>query len=324
MTRDDIKLTTTPGGISVSLKLGRTTNGIKARFLGPMGMYPRFVAGDHDHGYLFDSAASITLVRVSEHPGQYETYSEVEWAHPEEIGFFASMALAREDNEQAVIIYPLDGGYTVELDADVPLNSSELLQVVKAMMIREVLGSRAKRLHRFPDAYAWEPYDLPPFASKRKYLESDGMVPDRQARALAAIEPTDFLMIRGLSTWLRSSMLSAHMNFTEEAITTLFISMEASFRLVRRRLIAEGNPDPNARDAAEFLGKVFNEDPLDRYYAEYYDSRIATMHPESRFGVFLHPPLMADDYYHLHASLRDLYLYLLTGWIHPQWLDRWK
>lgn len=111
-------------------------------------------------------------------------------------------------------------------------------------------------------------------------------------------------------------MLSMHMNFMEEVITTLFISMEASFRLIRRRLISEGIQNPNAKDAAGFLGKTFNEEPLERYFAEYYDNRVATLHPESRFGVFPHAPLMADDYYHLRDSLRDLYIYLLTGLIY--------
>jgi hypothetical protein len=322
MSRDPLECAAIVDGVAVTLSRGRTTCGVRARFLGPLGLYPPAVAGDCNHGYLFNRDGPITLVRVAEHPGQYEDYSEVEWAHPEEIGFFASMALGREDNAQAVIIYPLSYGYRVEIDADIPLNTPELLHAVQALMIKMVVTERSQRRRRFP-GIQWESDDLPPFRSKRKYGESTGMVPERQAAALAAIDPTDFLMIRGLSTWLRSCMLSTHMHFIEESITTLFISMEASFRLVRRRLIAEGIRDPNAKDAAVFLGKVFNEEPLERYFAEYYDDRIATMHPESRFGVFLHPPLMVDDFYHLHGSLRDLYLYLLTGWVDPQWLNRW-
>jgi hypothetical protein len=322
MRRDPVQVATISNGVKVLLLAGGTKTGIRARFLGPMGIYPTSVMGDVNNGYLFAPDASITLVRIVEHPGQYEAYSEVEWAHPEEIGFFASIGLGREDNAPAVIVYPLPLAYMVELDSHVPLNSRELLNAVKSLMVREELRSRRNRQRKYGGVRYWEPYDLPAFASKRKYLESAGMVQQRQAAALAAFDPTDFLMVRGLSTWLRSSMLSTHWQFTEESITTLFISMEASFRLIRRRLMAEGIADPNAKDAAVFLGKVFEEEPLERYFAQYYDSRIATMHPESRFGVFPHPPLMADDFYHLHGSLRDLYLYLLTGWVDPQWLNR--
>jgi hypothetical protein len=31
---------------------------------------------------------------------------------------------------------------------------------------------------------------------------------------------------------------------------------------------------------------------------------------------------MVDDYYHLHESLRELYVYLLIGYVDPEYLAR--
>lgn len=31
---------------------------------------------------------------------------------------------------------------------------------------------------------------------------------------------------------------------------------------------------------------------------------------------------MADDYYHLHESMRDVYVYLLIGYVDPEYLNR--
>ncbi len=294
-------------------------DGVRARLMSPMGHYPRTVKGDVDHGYFFHREAVFSVVRVREHPGQYEAYSEMEWAYPEEIALYASIAMAQGNDGPRVILYPLPERRSLEIDPPVPLNDPNLLKAVKGVVVRKWRAHERARRRRWPgiERDAWNAYALPPFMSSgQQYTLTDAMIAERQETLLRAIDPSDFLMIRGLSTWLRSAMLSMHMNFMEEVITTLFISMEASFRLIRRRLISEGVQNPSAKDAADFLGKAFNEEPLERYFAEYYDDRVATLHPESRFGVFPHAPLMADDYYHLRDSLRDLYIYLLAGLIY--------
>jgi len=289
--------------------------GVQARLMTRFGLYPPEAQGDEDHGYCFHPEATITLVRFEEQPKQYEGYSEVEWAHPEEIAFMASMALAVDEDEPRIIFYPESRGLQVDVDPSIPLNDPHLLEVVreKAILHRKAELRKSRRRRR-----DWREYEdhtpSPPFLSKRKY-STRALDPVLHQALLPAIDPSDFLLIRGLSTWLRSAMLTQHMTFTEEAVNTLFISMEASFRLVLRTLAAEGMNNPTSRDAAGFLSRVFNEDPLDRYFEEYYDSRIKTMHPESRFGIFPHAPLMADDYYHLRDSLRHLYVYLLIGFV---------
>jgi hypothetical protein len=58
-----------------------------------------------------------------------------------------------------------------------------------------------------------------------------------------------------------------------------------------------------------------------KYFEEFYESRIMSFHPESRFGVFPHAPLMIDDFMHLRDSLLEIYAYLIGGFIKPDLLE---
>ena len=294
---------------------GRRSDGVIATLMSRFGLYPPEAAGDENHGYQFHPDATLILVRYQEHPKQYEEISEVEWAKPEEIAFMASMALAMDEDEPRIVFYPESEGVQVKFDPSMPLNDPVLLNVVREKIISHRKARITKYRRRFKDWREHEDFTAaPPFLSKKKY-QTRNLDPVLHQALLSAINPSDFLMIRGLSTWLRSAMLAQHRVFTEEAINTLFISMEASFRLVLRVLNSSGVKNPSSKDAASFLAEVFNEDPLERYFEYYYDQRIKTMHPDSRFGVFPHAPLMVDDYYHFRDSLRHLYVYLLIGFV---------
>lgn len=298
--------------MEIKLRRGRGVSGVCARFMSPLGLYPQITLGTIDSAFLYDSEASITLVRFSALPEIEHYYSEVEWAHPEEICLLASIALSKQDGECAIIPYPLRESYLVDLPPSVPLNDIDLLQSVKMQMMQAM---RAELQTRPPEHPHLSPV-LPPFLSNVAY-ENCGrsFTIERYETLIAGMKPEDYLLVRGLSTWLRSAMLSRHYQFFEEAITALFISLEASFRLILRQLKINGNLDPSAKDAAAFLGSVFNETPLERYFSEYYDKRVMSFHPESRFGVFPHAPVMVDDYYHLHGSLRALYAYLIGEYV---------
>ena len=50
-----------------------------------------------------------------------------------------------------------------------------------------------------------------------------------------------------------------------------------------------------------------------RYFSEFYDDRIKTMHPSSRLGIFPVAPLAADDFYFLRQGLVEVYYWLITG-----------
>lgn len=111
-------------------------------------------------------------------------------------------------------------------------------------------------------------------------------------------------------------MLQRHPLFLEEAILTLFVSLEASFRLVVRKLKSDGINEPTSSDAHDFIERTFNNNRFGpgKYFENYYESRIKSMHPESRYGIYPHAPLMADDFYDLYDDLLDVYAYLICGY----------
>ena len=115
-----------------------------------------------------------------------------------------------------------------------------------------------------------------------------------------------------------------------ESITTLFISLEASLRLVLRALKQQGNRNPTSEDAMNYIQKVFDMPPIyinngskirhmKNYFQEYYESRIKSVHPESRFGIFPFAQLQVDDFYFLKDDLIEVYAFLLTGQVNTRW-----
>jgi hypothetical protein len=93
-----------------------------------------------------------------------------------------------------------------------------------------------------------------------------------------------------------------------------------SFRLVCSRLRTSGNPNPTAHDAAVWMHETFDKhfghdqpDAMDRYFEEFYDGRVMTMHPSSRFGDFPYAPAMHDDTMHLRRHLRHVFSFLTIG-----------
>jgi hypothetical protein len=101
---------------------------------------------------------------------------------------------------------------------------------------------------------------------------------------------------------------------------SLWVAMEASLRIIQRVLKKSGMDNPTSKDAGGFLDDAFNWDS-DGYFVDYYEARIKTIHPESRFGVYPAAPLQVDDFYDLHATLILVYDFLLTNHI-PHEVER--
>ncbi|MGP0075862.1 MAG: hypothetical protein ACLPWF_28430 [Bryobacteraceae bacterium] len=121
-------------------------------------------------------------------------------------------------------------------------------------------------------------------------------------------------MIRGLGALIRGFMLSSLSEFTESAGMSLWVSMEASFEIVKRILRARGIEKPKAKDAGDFLDDAFdNQFASEGYFPDYYEDRIKTVHPASRYGVFPGAGLSYDDVWGLATDLVHLYDFLVTG-----------
>jgi hypothetical protein len=279
--------------------------GYVGRVFSPLGNYPKDSILASDGVLICDDDFTFSIVHYDIEFEGANGYTEMDWASHTEIAFFASIALAGHGNCRMLTLYPLRTGYYFQGVRSERLTQPSTIKRCKEIMLTDLANSTA-----------WEARHvlMPTVISKERYGRCPGNLDELlQNDISSAIDPADALLIRGLSTWLRSAMIMQHSQFTEEAVMTMFVSMEASFQLLQRQFVVNGQPKPDAKTVGNFLAKVFNEDPWEGYFAEHYENRIKSIHPDSRFGVYSYPPLQADDYYHLRESLRCVYIYLLTG-----------
>jgi hypothetical protein len=140
-----------------------------------------------------------------------------------------------------------------------------------------------------------------------------------------SIDINDSLVIRGIYTLIKAGMLKSHYQFLEEAIYSLFITMEVSYRLVLRELKSRGIENPTSQDAMTYIHDAFYDiHRVDKYFEEYYEGRIMSLHPESRFGVHPHAPLAVDDCYELFNDMIEVYAFLICGYVHPKHKEKLK
>jgi hypothetical protein len=78
-----------------------------------------------------------------------------------------------------------------------------------------------------------------------------------------------------------------------------------------------GLQNPSALDAGALIDEEFNPHRCTgSYFEDFYDARIKTMHPSSRFGIFPVAPLEADDFLFLRYGLIEVYHWLITKRVH--------
>lgn len=132
--------------------------------------------------------------------------------------------------------------------------------------------------------------------------------PGRMAEVFSAVSTDDDLMMRGLHALIKSRMVAMHVELAEEANYPLYVALDALFSLIRRQLMKMGNPNPSSYDAQIFVHDLFDEDQSGmRFFEEFYDDRIMTMHPDNRYGIFRHAPLSHCDFHSLFEMVREVY-----------------
>lgn len=212
---------------------------------------------------------------------------------------------------------PIDGGliafhplpFKILLPVSLDLSSSSAQSLISTELRRQL------NVREFAPLYDYLGFP-PAWGGSRSYeVRADQMPLTLQHKAFDAIDTTDHLLIRGLNALLRCSMLMQYDMFLEEATYALYVGLEASFALVRRRMLVEGYRNPSAYDAAAWIDAAFNfsHESRYRYFEDFYDDRIRALHPESRFGVFPFAPLAVDDCYYLFKNLREVYNFLIFG-----------
>jgi hypothetical protein len=154
----------------------------------------------------------------------------------------------------------------------------------------------------------------PAFGGPAYVLREAGVDGNKMLNLVGSTQLNDHLLMRGLGGLLRADMCQQHREIADAALLQLYVALEVSFRIVLRLLSKQGVSNPTALDAGALVdAEVFNQrHGADNYFGDFYEDRIKTMHPSSRFGVFAAPPLAADDYYLLRHALVEVYHWLIT------------
>lgn len=293
-----------------------------ARVLSPKGVYPAKSVVFTNCVYVADEDLAFSVVRT-EQPMEDEPYSELQFLSRSEVRLYGALMLSVDREESYVAFYPFPYGIRLLCD-DADGSVDELLKVVKPLILKAITAPDVH--HPGYPAPARNPYrstdiPLPALVGGTKYdFREKGIDYELAQRLFDSIDPRDDLAVRGVATFMKAAMLHFHYEFFEEATNTLFISLEASFRLVLRRLRESGKVNPTAKDAATFIHDAFSDVyRLEKYFEEDYEKRIFSFHPESRIGTYAFPPLAADDYYCLYDGLLEVFAFLLTGYVHPKY-----
>lgn len=290
-----------------------------ARVLSPLGSYPSKTVVFRDALYIADEELCFSVC-TCEDPWEEELYSELQLLSVSEVKLYGALTVAVDRNIDFAKFYPHERMLYFRGEIG-PNPVARAKKNVKPLLVEQFATEGDPDQISFPEAGT----PLPPLIGGPKYdLRNmrDGYY-QLAERAFFAIDREDALAIRGLSTLVKAGMLQRHYQFFEEALNTLYISLECTFRMVREELEASGTPGASARDAAAFIhDALFDVYRVEKYFEEDYEKRVISFHPESRYGSYPYPPLMADDYYNLFDELLEVYLYLFTGYVHSWRLAR--
>lgn len=276
--------------------------GTIVRAMSPIGIYWSQSALHEEAAYVVRKDLIFTACHFDKDAHEGDFYSEYDEPTPEEIRLLASLALSIGFDRGSVVLYP--SATRILLDErrrlDDPEVIAEIEQLLRDAISFDVEQATGAALIPMPPAtYHQFHWSLP--ISVHKDI-------------LCNISACDHLMIRGLSTFIKASMLNMHRTFGEEAHYPLWISLDASFAIIQEVLRATGIPNPSAADCQSYVHKAFGEDESGlKYFEEFYEDRIMTMHPQNRFGTFPFAPIMNCGFYTLHVALREVYRFVLLG-----------
>ncbi len=288
---------------------------LRIRLLSPLGRYPNSDVMT-DQALLIvrdDVVFSVVIVQPkASHGLSHEYHSEVEIFSIEELRFYACLSLSVHPEAGMVYTYP--SPYYIDLPLiRRGLGSSTLLSTNDLLAkAREY----AAELRRLPQIDRQAKVSLQSLYHEDLVFERHEHAFDVElfCRLLTGASTADWLVTRGLGALFRGDMVWQHLEFAELGVISMHIAMEASFQMIRERLKCDGNPDPSALDAGVWLDSVFNPTiETGKYFANWYEVRIKTIHPSSRFGTYPYPPLATDDFYDLRSALHLVYVYLLIG-----------
>jgi hypothetical protein len=278
-----------------------TAKPVWVRVFSPLGFYPQHPIATPGARLLVCDELVVSAVHVEplEAHGLEHSF-DLDFLALEETRFLAAIALAVHPDDGMAYTYPLHE----HIDVDFGLDDNALIEAARELATR--ISERG-----------WwrRSAVLPPACGGPAYRRREGGVNvDRVLNVVSAAQLNDHLLIRGLGALLQADMCWQHLEIAEAAVIQLYVALEVSFQIVLRLLREQGVSNPTALDAGALIdAEVFNPGiETSNYFADYYELRIKTMHPSSRFGVFAVPPVDADDYFFLRHAMMEVYHWLIT------------
>ncbi len=298
----------------------RTGNSHIVRLLTPLGTYPSETVILNDSAIFISNEICFSIAPRSTDKISDEYHSEVEWAEITELRLYGAVMFSIDREYGYCSIFPFRSAHYLDL-VNLELNS-ETLERIKDLLIDEINAPERQipgYEQKIPNSYRSSFFPcLPTVCGGKDYtLCNDGMRQKLMVKIYNQFNVKDYLLVRGVATLIRSAMLGRS-GFIEEAAISAFISLDASFNIVLRILRNRGALNPSSEDAMKFISDTFYSDAEGKYFEYYYEQRIRTVHPDSRYGIFPHAPLYVDDYYHLFNDLLELYAYFICGYVNPK------
>ena len=192
------------------------------RVLSPLGVYPEKTILAHDYAYFADADICFSVINYEKFEVDDENYySEMEWAHPNEIRLFSSILIAVDRDVSFISIYPFPCTERLAVSGELSLKDIGLLDEIKEFLIKtinaadkQVPGYPAPQRNRYQNTKG---ISLPPANGGPDYdFRNEGVNYELQAKVHASTNKVDYLAIRGLSTLTRSFMLNTHYQFPKK------------------------------------------------------------------------------------------------------------
>lgn len=245
-------------------------------------------------------------------------FDEFESPFPAESMFMGSMILCENSDEPSIRFYP-EHTPVLLLDPTTVDPADESCQEEILSLVRDT----ANWPSRPPFRHSQERF----FSKEFDLFEKSQLDLENIDKTWSQIQPTDFVLLRGLVALMKSDMLAQHREFGADALMNLYIALECSYQLVLEHLSSAGRINPNASDAAQWMHEIFDQhwnlDAPDRsykYFQEFYEGRVRMFHPRSRFGDHPFAPNFWDDVIHLRRALPGVFFYLVNGEQSPSFL----
>lgn len=205
-------------------------------------------------------------------------------------------------------LYPLGRELGCWIVRRVRLDRPDVVQSIKKLLLTE--------LPTLPDHHR----DRAPVTKPFGLVERSSFCLDRLDEFMTSLAGYDYVVLRGMHALMKADMLNSFDEFVEEAVTSCFVALDATYACIKDHLEYSGYKNATAEDAANWLYTHFDAafgiprpQKGTKYFADMYAQRVQWMHPKNRDGEFPYAPLLYDDYMYLRRALREIFGYLVTG-----------